>query len=73
MDSHYRSILKAISYRILGSAATMIIFFIFSKDVTLSVGAGLVDSLLKTAVYFAHERLWDRIPIGRTRPPEYEI
>ena len=73
MDTHYRSIAKAISYRALGSAVTILIVFLFSGDVRLSIGAGLVDTLVKTAVYFFHERLWDRIPFGRQRPPEYEI
>lgn len=73
MDSHYRSIAKAISYRALGSAVTILIVFVFSGDMRLSISAGLVDTLVKLAVYFAHERLWDRIPFGRQRPPEYEI
>ena len=73
MESQYRSLLKAISYRTLGSASTAVIFFLLSGNVKLSVGAGLLDCLLKTAVYFLHERLWNRISFGREHPPEYEI
>jgi uncharacterized membrane protein len=29
--------------------------------------------VLKIAAYFVHERIWDRIQFGRTKPPEYEI
>lgn len=73
MESHSRSIAKAVSYRLLGTASTMLIFFLFSQDVKLSVGAGVVDMLWKSAMYWAHERLWNHIPYGRQRPPEYEI
>lgn len=73
MDTHSRSIAKAFTYRALGSLTTAMIFYVLSRDVTLAVGAGVLDALLKTAVYFLHERLWNHIPYGRQKPPEYEI
>ena len=74
MESHSRSIAKAISYRILGSASTAIIFYLLTGKGTLSLGAGLLDMVVKIGVYFLHERLWDRINFGRsTKAPEYEI
>jgi len=73
MESHTRSIAKAISYRALGSMATAFLFFVLSRDVTLSLGAGGLDVLLKTGLYFLHERLWNHVTFGRQRPPEYEI
>jgi len=73
MESNSRSIAKAISYRVLGSASTALIFYVFSHDAKLSVGAGLVDSVVKIGAYFVHERIWDHISYGRAKPPEYEI
>ena len=73
MESHTRSIAKAISYRVLGSVATAFLFFILSRDVTLSLGAGGLDILLKTGLYFLHERIWNHVHFGREKPPEYEI
>ncbi len=73
MDSHARSIAKAVSYRLLGSTSTALIFFILSGQVTLSIGAGVLDMLAKIGLYFLHERLWNRIEFGRPKPPEYEI
>jgi len=74
MESHSRSIIKAVSYRILGSATTGLIFFVLTGKAGLSVGAGALDVVLKIGVYFLHERLWDRINFGRQRKaPEYEI
>jgi uncharacterized membrane protein len=73
MDTHARSIAKTISYRLLGSAVTAIIFYILTGQGTLSLGAGGLDMVLKLVAYFVHERIWDRISFGRSKPPEYEI
>ena len=73
MESHARSIAKAVSYRIVGSAVTALIFFALTGKGTLSVGAGALDVVLKIGPYFVHERLWDHISFGRSKPPEYEI
>jgi uncharacterized membrane protein len=72
MESHFRSLAKAISYRVLASTGTILVFFLFSRDVALSVGAGTVDCLLKIAFYFLHERLGNHVPFGRSKRPEYE-
>ena len=76
VESHYRSIVKAVSYRILGSATTALIFYILTQKASLSLGAGGLDMVLKIGVYFVHERIWNHINFGRstsTKAPEYEI
>ena len=74
MDSTARSIAKAVSYRILGSAVTGIIFYLLTGKGGLSLGAGLLDMVMKIAVYYVHERVWDKVEYGRrTKAPEYEI
>jgi uncharacterized membrane protein len=72
-DSNARSLAKAISYRVLGSTGTTLVVFYFSGNMTVSLSAGALDMLLKVSLYFVHERLWNHIPFGRTKPPEYEI
>jgi uncharacterized membrane protein len=76
MESHARSIAKAVSYRLLGSSVTGLILFVVTGKGTVSLIGGMADMVLKIAAYFVHERIWDRIQFGRTkRPesPEYEI
>jgi uncharacterized membrane protein len=74
MDTHARSIAKAISYRLLGSAVTGLIFFVLTRQGKLSLGAGFLDMVLKIFAYFVHERVWNHISYGRdVKPPEYEI
>jgi uncharacterized membrane protein len=73
MESHARSIAKAVSYRLLGSSVTGLILFAVTGKGTVSLIGGLADMVLKIAAYFVHERIWDRIQFGRSKPPEYEI
>ena len=74
VESHYRSIVKAVSYRILGSSTTALIFYVLTGKGSLSIGAGALDMVLKIGVYFIHERSWNHINFGRsTKAPEYEI
>jgi uncharacterized membrane protein len=73
MDSSSRSLAKAVSYRVLGSAVTALIVLVFSGSLKVSLGVGALDMLSKIALYFLHERLWNYIPYGRPKRPEYEI
>lgn len=73
MESHSRSLAKAVSYRILGSLSTAAIFLVLTGKVSLSLGAGALDMVVKLGLYFVHERVWNHIPFGRPKPPEYEI
>ena len=73
METHSRSIIKAISYRVLGSLSTALIFYVLTKEVKLSLSAGALDVVVKIGVYFVHERIWAHINFGRGKAPEYEI
>ena len=73
MESKYRSLAKAISYRVLGSATTGLIAFILTGKPVVSGGIALLDMVTKIGLYFLHERIWEHISFGRAKPPEYEI
>jgi len=75
METRARSIAKAVSYRVLGSAVTGLIVYILTGKPTLSVGASVLDVVLKIGAYFVHERIWNHISYGRggEKAPEYEI
>ena len=73
MESHARSITKAVSYRVLGSASTALIVYAISGKASISAGAGAADAIIKIGLYFIHERIWAHIPFGRSKSPEYEI
>ena len=68
-EAHFRSILKAISYRLLAAIATMTIVFVFTRRIVLSVGVGLVESIVKIFCYYLHERAWSFISFGKKKHP----
>lgn len=73
MESHYRSIFKAITWRAGGTIVTFAVAWILTDNVSLSAGIGIVDTLIKIGAYYIHERLWNRVKFGKLKRPEYEI
>jgi adenylylsulfate kinase len=73
MESNTRSLAKAVSYRLLGSATTGMVVFLWTGKLAISLGVGALDMIAKIGLYFLHERIWNHISFGRPKPPEYEI
>jgi uncharacterized membrane protein len=73
MESNTRSLAKAVSYRLLGSAVTAVIVLSWTGKIALSAGIGVLDLVAKIGLYFLHERIWNHISFGRPKRPEYEI
>ncbi|MBM4029971.1 MAG: DUF2061 domain-containing protein [Planctomycetes bacterium] len=74
-DKHYRSIIKALSYRLTGTLTTILISFLISGRFTVAISIGVIELFTKIALYYLHERAWNHIPLGRVqdKPPEYSI
>jgi sulfate adenylyltransferase large subunit len=64
VEKPWRSLAKAISWRITGSLDTMILAFLFTGSLQISAAIGLAEVLTKTVLYYGHERLWTRLPFG---------
>jgi len=60
-ESHKRSLLKAISWRTLGTLDTIILSWLITGNVNVAVAIGGVELITKTALYYLHERAWTRI------------
>ncbi|TCK61680.1 DUF2061 domain-containing protein [Seleniivibrio woodruffii] len=60
-----RSVLKAVSWRFFGTMTTMIIVYVMFRRIDLAVFTGILETLSKIALYFVHERIWNKIPIGK--------
>ncbi len=67
IETKIRSLIKAISWRILATTTTTIIVYVFFGRLDLAIFAGLTESVVKIAVYFIHERVWQRIKFGRKK------
>lgn len=68
-ETRYRSILKAVSWRITASLITGSIVFVVTREALLAFSVGLIDTLIKLLAYYAHERAWMMIHFGRLRHP----
>lgn len=64
-ERNLRSIIKAISWRFFATATTMIIVYIFTGQLLLSLGVGILEVTSKLFLYYAHERIWNKIKWGK--------
>jgi len=61
IDKPVKSLLKAVSWRIVGTIDTMIISYIVTGRLTLAFTIGSVEVVTKTLLYYFHERIWAHI------------
>ena len=73
MESHRRSIAKAVSYRVFATMLTFLIAWALTGELTIGLQIGVLDGVTKLLGYFLHERAWARVKWGRPKGPEYEI
>jgi uncharacterized membrane protein len=60
-----RALAKAVSWRLLGTVATTAAVLVFTGRWVLALSIGGVEGVVKIALYFIHERVWDRVAFGR--------
>ncbi|MEA2097482.1 MAG: DUF2061 domain-containing protein [Patescibacteria group bacterium] len=65
MDTHKRTIIKTITWRIIATLTTVITIYIWTGDMSVAFGAGLVANAFKTIFYYIHERVWNKSNFGR--------
>jgi uncharacterized membrane protein len=72
-ESHLRSVVKAVTWRIGGSIFTALIALAVTRQASAATAIGMADLVVKIGAFYVHERIWERISFGRAKPPEYEI
>ncbi len=60
-----RSLLKTISWRIIGTLDTILISWAITGALSLAFSIGFVELVTKMVLYFFHERAWNKINWGR--------
>jgi len=60
-----RSIAKAISWRLIGTVDTLLVSYWFTGEIAIASGIASIDFVTKMILYFAHERVWNRIKWGK--------
>ncbi|KAB7529336.1 DUF2061 domain-containing protein [Flagellimonas olearia] len=64
-ESPKRSIVKSISWRMVGTLDTIIISWIITGTLSLAFSIGMVELVTKMVLYFFHERIWNTIKWGK--------
>ena len=70
VEKHYRSLLKAVSWRATGTLDTILISFLITGKIKLAVSIGLVEVFTKISLFYVHERIWNKISLGRSKAQE---
>tara|TARA_B100001059_G_scaffold7465_1_gene6188 strand:- start:2154 stop:2576 length:423 start_codon:yes stop_codon:yes gene_type:complete len=65
-ESHVRSIVKGISWRIIATSDTFLVVFIITClfdqcSVENAIKIGVIEFFLKLLIYYAHERVWLKV------------
>ncbi len=60
-----RSIVKAFSWRFIGTLDTLVVSYFLTGKITLAASIASVDFLTKLVLYFFHERIWNKIKWGK--------
>lgn len=66
-ESRLRSILKAATYRVAGTATTVAITYAITGEAATALAIGGLEPFVKTVVYYLHERVWQQVPVGTVR------
>lgn len=62
--------MKALSWRVLGTLATTLLIYAFTRRFVLSLTVGGLEFIAKVGLFWLHERAWDRLRFGKhTMPP----
>ena len=67
IESHPRSFVKAVSWRVLGSLDTFIWSLIMTGSFGIAASIAGFEVMSKIILFYFHERLWDLVRWGRPR------
>ena len=60
-----RSLLKAVSWRVIGSTDTFILSLLVTGNAKHAASIVSIEALTKIGLYYLHERAWRQVPWGR--------
>ncbi|MEF8779928.1 MAG: DUF2061 domain-containing protein [Haloferacaceae archaeon] len=63
-QSRARALLKALIYRVLMVAVTVVAAYAFTEDPAAAINIGVAANAIKTVTYYVYERAWDRVGWG---------
>ena len=64
-DSKFRSLVKTLSWRVTGSAATFLIAWGIGGNLAIAGTIAMIQIVANTLLYYLHERVWNIVTWGR--------
>lgn len=64
-ESKLRSLFKGLTWRITASIAIVVLVYLFTGSIELSMEIGIFDVIVKLTLYYFHERIWNVVTWGR--------
>jgi len=64
-DNAVRSLAKAVSWRITGTIDTFIVSWLITGEILLASSIASIEIMTKILLYWAHERVWNKISWGK--------
>ena len=68
-DAHLRSLIKAVSWRVIGSLDTFMLSLLVTGSAKWAVSIATAEALTKIVLYYLHERAWRLVRWGRLEAP----
>lgn len=71
-ESRTRSLLKALSWRVIATVTTASLAFLITGEIETALLIGGTEFFVKFIIYYAHERAWQMLPRGSIRTLIYK-
>jgi uncharacterized membrane protein len=68
-DKHYRSFIKAFTWRLTGTVDTMVITYLVTRTWKWAFFISGIEFFTKIFLYYVHERIWLNISLGKVPEP----
>ena len=74
-EKAYRSVVKTISWRTVGTLDTMIVSYFVTGNLIMAASIGSIEVITKMALYYFHERAWNKLSFGKVKETgnDYQI
>ena len=66
-ESHTRSILKGLTWRVVATSTIIIIVYLKTGSIKGALEIGAIEFFVKFLLYYLHERAWQKAPRGTIR------
>lgn len=66
-EKHFRSVIKGITWRMIGTMDTIFLAWLFTGDISSALKIGGIEVFTKIFLFYLHERVWLKLNYGRTK------